>query len=247
MTSPSLPDNWRALLAGYVLDDLDASEMALVEQWLDQYPEAAAELEALQTTWDRLPDSLPLQGPPPLVRDRVLAAVTPALPTATPSIQRRLPWQSLALGLGWAATAVTAAIALLLWQENQQLRLALRQNEGLVASFTQPTSRLYTLTGTEVAPQARGQLAINPTDQTAQVITANLPSLTTDEIYRLWAVAEGEPVFCGQFNPQADGVSSQWVLPDAACGADDVAMLITAERATDPFVPAGDLVLQSQS
>ncbi len=261
MPSTSLPDNWRLLLAGYVLDDLTPKETAQVEQWLADYPETAAELETLQSTWDRLPDSLPPQPLPSDLRDRVMgvvqaapasvqiptpvsspAAVSPAL---TPEgARRRFPWGKVGLGLGWAAT-VLALIAVM--QENQRLRLALRQNEAIVASFSQPGNPLFTLAGTEVEPQASGRLLVNPSRQTALMITIDLPPLEADQVYRLWAVAGGDPIFCGQFNPNTGQATSEWALPDRACSAGNVQMLVTAERTADPPVPAGSLVLQSQS
>jgi hypothetical protein len=41
--------------------------------------------------------------------------------------------------------------------------------------------------------------------------------------------------------------TNQWPLADAACAAIPVQMLITTENAADPPIPAGDLVMQSQS
>ncbi|MGB3310273.1 MAG: anti-sigma factor [Nodosilinea sp.] len=265
MNSTSLPENWRSLLAGYVLNDLTDDEAALVEQWLGQYPEVSSELESLQTTWESLPTLLPPVAPPAGMRDRIMATVqnapvqnasaqnsVPALipkfaqdPIPEPTTgRRRLPLGRLALALGWAATGLALVFAL---NENQRLRLALRQNEAVVASFSQPANQLYTLAGTDAEPQASGRLVVSPDDQTALIVTTDLPPLSTDQVYRLWALADSDPVFCGEFNPEAGQETNQWVLPNAACGAESVQMLITAEQVTDPPVPAGALVLQSQS
>jgi hypothetical protein len=250
--TPTLPENWQQLLAGYVLDDLDEAETTLVEQWLTDYPEVAAELESLQTTWDTLPMVLPEVQPPPGLRDRILATVTAsaAAPAAAQALTPHplpptpFPWAKLLLGLGWLATAIALAFS---WQENQRLRLALRQQEAVVASFSQPANPLYTLAGTPAAPQATARLVVNPADQTALIVTTDLPPLPADQVYRLWALADSDPVFCGQFNPAAPQDTNQWNLPSAACIEAPVQMLITADRLADPPVPAGDLVLQSQS
>ncbi|MBE9158996.1 anti-sigma factor [Nodosilinea sp. LEGE 06152] len=259
MNSTPLPENWRSLLAGYVLNDLTDHEATLVEQWLDQYPEVASELEALQSTWESLPTLLPPVAPSPGVRDRVMAAVqntavqnaaaqTPDLalePIPAPAIvRRRLPLGKLVLALGWAATGLALVLAL---QENQRLRLALTQQEAVVASFSQPGNPLYTLSGTDAEPQASGRLVVNPDAQTALIVTTDLPPLSPDQVYRLWALADSDPVFCGQFNPKAGQNTNQWILPNAACSDGSVQMLVTAERAADPPIPAGDLVLQSRS
>ena len=255
MNSTTLPENWQLLLAGYVLNDLTPEETALVEQWLDQYPEVANELEALATTWESLPAALPPVPPPPELRDRILSAAQAQAPESAPALAsepspepvirpRRWPWGGLVLALGWVATAIALVAAL---QENQRLRLALLQNEAVVASFSQPANPLYTLGGTEVEPEANARLVVSPTDQTALIVTTDLPPLAADQVYRLWALADSDPVFCGQFNPDAAQDTSQWDLPDAACAASPVQMLITAENRVDPPVPAGDLVMQSQS
>lgn len=253
MNSTTLPENWQLLLAGYVLNDLTPEETALVEQWLGQYPEVANELEALSTTWESLPAALTPVTPPPELRDRILAAaqapeLTPELtpePAPEPVIRRqRWPWGRLVLALGWVATAIALAASL---QENQRLRLALLQNEAVVASFSQPANQLYTLGGTEVEPQANARLVVSSTDQTALIVTTDLPPLAADQVYRLWALADSDPVFCGQFNPDAAQDTNQWALPDAACGESPVQMLITAENASAPPIPAGNLVMQSQS
>jgi len=251
MNSTTLPENWRLLLAGYVLNDLTTEETTLVEQWLGQYPEVASELEALTTTWESLPTALTPVTPPPGLRDCIMAAAQAPAPELAPELtpepvirRRRWPWGRLGLALGWVATAIALAAAL---QENQRLRLALLQNEAVVASFSQPANQLYTLGGTEVEPQANARLVVSPTAQTALIVTTDLPPLAADQVYRLWALADSDPVFCGQFNPDAAQDTNQWALPTAACAASPVQMLITAELASDPPIPAGALVMQSQS
>jgi len=261
MTSTPLPDNWRILLAGYVLDDLTAEEAAQVQGWLADYPEVAAELATLEASWHTLPEGLPPQSPPPQLRDRVLNAVqassandslasTPASPTPVSPTQAGLPrrparpWGLAWFGVGWVATAA-ALVAVVV--ENQRLRQELLHSKAVVASFSQPDNRLYTLAGTEAQPQASGRLVVDPDDKTALMITENLPPLRTDQVYRLWAIAGQEPLFCGQFNPNAEQSTDRWQLPDVACADAGVQMLITEESADAPPIPAGTLVLQSQS
>ncbi|PSR17732.1 hypothetical protein C8255_11155 [filamentous cyanobacterium CCP3] len=255
MNPTPLPENWRSLLAGYVLNDLTDDEAALVEQWMGQYPEVASELANLQSTWESLPTLLPPVAPPPGVRDRIMATVQNPAPALAPEPvseqapapnlgRRRLPLGKLGLALGWAATGLALVLVV---QENQRLRLALRQTEAVVASFSQPTNQLYTLSGTEAEPQASGRLVIDHDAQTALMVTTDLRPLSADQVYRLWALADSDPVFCGQFNPSAGQDTNQWVLPNAACGAEAVQMLVTTERAADPPIPAGELVLQSRS
>lgn len=255
MTTPDLPENWQELVAAYALGDLEPQEESLVNQWLETYPAVHDELVILTQTLAELPFSLPLETPPAALRDRLMATVNAApvstadaetaVPTFTP-VARPPLWRRLSfwLGTGWALTAIAlAAIA----QENYRLRQAQRETEAIVASFTQPTNRLYTLQGTENQPQASGRLVIDPNQGEALITTRDLPPLPADQAYRLWALADSTPVFCGQFNPSPDAPAQQWSLPDSACDSDSVQMLITAESASAPPTPAGPLVLQSQS
>ncbi|MBD2255974.1 anti-sigma factor [Pseudanabaena sp. FACHB-2040] len=244
--TPSLrPDNWQELLAGYVLGDLDPEELAQVQQLLADHPELGDEVRSLQATFDTLPYALEPQAPPPPLRSRIMAAAqsVPAAPPVIRSPNRRwrlVPW----LGVGWAVTALAlAALAV----DNYRLRQAQEQLETVVASFSQPATRFYALAGTEAQPQASGRLVIDPALEAAAIVT-DLPVLPEGQAYRLWALADSEPVYCGQFNSQpSHEMFIRWSLPDPACSLATAQLLITAESATAPLVPAGPLVLQSGS
>ncbi|ASC71659.1 hypothetical protein XM38_026130 [Halomicronema hongdechloris C2206] len=243
MTSSALPDNWQDLLAGYVLGDLDAEETARVQHWLNQYPEVTAELTALQETWHSLPQGLPAQAPPATLRQRIMAEIQP---TATaPRQERRRPWAVVGFS-GWALTAVALVSVVV---ENYQLRQDNQQQQAILASISQPENQLYLLAGTDNAPDATGRLIIDPSQQSALIATQNLPSLPTDQAYRLWTLAgdTDNPIYCGQFNPSGEAAWSQWSLPDPACQTTPGQFLITQESTQAPPNPQGPLVLQGQS
>lgn len=242
MTQSTLPDNWQELLAGYVLGDLDAAEVAQVQQWLATDPDVAAELAALQAAWGSLPDSLVPLPPPPRLRSQVLAAVPPAPAVAPPTTRRRTPalW---GLGLGWAVTAIALGAVVV---ENQQLRQEKLESEAIVASFTAPQNRLVPLAGTDTAPTAQARLVIDAGEDAALMATAALAPLPADEVYRLWAVLGETPTYCGEFNPAQTVAVHQWTLPDAACETTTALMLVTREQIDAPPTPQGDLVLQPQ-
>lgn len=245
MTSSALPDNWQELLAGYALGDLDPDETAEIERLLADRPDLVEEVRSLQAALDTLPLGLPTQTPSSGLRDRILTAAqpTPATPVRSSGSRRNL--LSAWLGLGWAVTAVAlGALAM----DNYRLRQEQQQLEAVVASFSQPATRFYALVGTEAQPQAVGRLVIDPNRQSASIMTNQLTPLPSGQAYRLWAMADGTPVFCGQFAPTAESdLPFRWQLPEAACDSTTAQMLVTAESATAPPVPAGPLVLQSQS
>lgn len=249
-TSVPLPEHWQDLVAGYVLGDLDAAEIALVNQWRTQYPQVEVELAALQGTWNALPQALPPQTPPAPLRGRILAVAQPqgqSPPAAVLETPRQEPrsrpqWPLYGAGLGWAATALALAVVVV---ENQQLRQQTGELETVVAQFSRPSNPVYTLAGTDVYPQATGRLVIDAQAQYAVIATEALPPLPPGEAYRLWALADSDPVYCGQFNPTGGDLVQQWQLLNQDCQSTSVQMLITHESATAPPTPQGPLVLQA--
>jgi len=157
----------------------------------------------------------------------------------TPIRRRNVVWLQAA-----GAIAAIAAIALLL--DNYRLRQNLETDAAIVATFQQPNSVVYTLKGTEKAAQASGSLVVNASDKTAVFLVQNLPALPDGQAYRLWAIAKGatKPTYCGQFNNNRTG-TVRWSLPENICSANVPQMLITAELATAPPVPQGELVMKS--
>ena len=244
MTQPALPDNWKELLAGYVLETLDTDEVSLVQQWLSSYPEVTTELERLQDTWDTIPYSLPRQAPPARLRQKVLASKSRPVITAPTRRSPRRAWLLSGLSTGWALTAIALVVLVV---ENDQLREEKQRANVVVASFSQPSNYVYTLSGTPDSPQSSGRLVIDPEQQSALIVTQNLPTLPSEHVYRLWALADADPVYCGEFNPDSADTISQWQLPGATCQLDTVQMLITSELASAPLSPQGQLVLQGQS
>ncbi|MDJ0615716.1 MAG: anti-sigma factor [Calothrix sp. MO_192.B10] len=69
-----LPQDWEALLAGYVLGDLIPEDVVRVKQYLELYPELADEVNSLQATLALFPLSLPKSSPPEKLRSQILAA-----------------------------------------------------------------------------------------------------------------------------------------------------------------------------
>ena len=171
--------------------------------------------------------SLPLHGLPQTAPARVVP------------FRRRGVWLQAA-----GAVAALAAIALLV--DNYRLRQSVQADQAIVATLQQPDSVVYTLRGTDKAASAAGSLVVNSSHKTAVALVQNLPELPAGQVYRLWAIAKGatKPTYCGQFNNNRTG-TVRWTLPEAVCSASAPQMLITAELATAPPVPAGPLVMKS--
>ncbi len=147
-----------------------------------------------------------------------------------------------------AAGAVAVLVAIALLADNYRLRQNAQADRAIVATLQQPGSVVYTLKGTDKAATASGSLVVNASNQAAVALVQNLPALPSGKAYRLWAVPKGatKPTYCGQFNNTRTG-TVRWSLPEAVCSTSVAQMLITAESASDPPIPAGPLVMKSAS
>jgi len=135
--------------------------------------------------------------------------------------------------------------------EIEQLRNQLQDVNTVMASLQEPRTILYSLIGTGPAEGATGSLVANPDHQHMVLVSENLPKLSNEQIYRLWAIADAadataSPEYCGQFRPGEDG-TAQWDAPTNTCSNIPDSLLITLDRPNDPIDSAGPLIMQSQT
>lgn len=241
MTSSSHPSNWQELLAGYALGDLSPEESESLKQLLDTDPGLRQEMVQLQEVLALLPYGLTQPEPPPDLREAVLQQAR-LEPKRTPrrSLQPRF-W----LGLGGAIAALAVgALAI----DNYRLRQENAAAQALISTLKQPNLQLFSLQGTGNADRASGSLVVNRGQQVVIVLVQNLPQLPVDQVYRLWAIEPGrpQPLFFGEFNSNpGNQTNATWQIPTTEQNALPQKMLITVEKATDPPIPAGQLVMSS--
>lgn len=190
-----LPDEKIMLLSGYVLDDLTSEERGQVEQLVLDNPEILQELQALQASFELLPQGVTQISPPAHLRQQIVAPDPVAI--RQPASFR---WQLLAGAVAIATIALTV--------DNLRLRNQLAQqtaSERVASILQQPNSRLISLTGNESA--AAGTLLFTPGNwQEVIVSLGDLPPLPPEEIYRMWLTLEnGTVIYCGEFNTESDG------------------------------------------
>jgi anti-sigma-K factor RskA len=239
-------------MAGYVLGNLSAKEAEELQQILENHPEMQAELDRLQSVSVMVPTSLFDAEPSSALKGKILTAAesrssTADPPAATSSMPRSRSQRLYPVLLSMGG-AVAAVLVMALALDNYRLRQEVQANQEIIAALQQPETRLYTLTGTENAANASGSLVINPTQQEVFAIVQNLPELPSEQVYRLWAIVADSPapVYCGQFNTLPTGsVTTRWSVTDEVCSAEVSQLLITAESATAPPIPAGELVMES--
>ncbi len=250
----------------YVLQLLSDAERAWVEGQIEQNPELAVELAELQTTVAAIAHAAPIAPLSPHLKHRLhqelgLAVGSPATAGRTAPRgwgQRRIMSRQTR---AWGGGAIAAGLGIALLADNWHWRQAtqttqqelatlqqkIQATQQQMAALEQLNTAIYPLKGTENAPLARGRLIVNPDQQTAVIVTQQLPELPSDQAYRLWAMpAEAtQPLYCGQFQPHTDTALTRWTLPTSACGHNVAQMLISVESTSAPLQPAGPLMMKS--
>ncbi len=264
MTYSPLPENWQELMAGYALGDLSSEEAELLQRLLTENPDLTSEVDQFQEVLALMPYALPEPEPPSRLRNTILSqAQADKNPVGIFQEERSLSdsqkprekvfrqvasWQNL-------GGAIAALLLITLAVDNYRLHQQMQQNQitigklqqaaepktALATALQQPNAQLYALEGTQ---KTSGSLVVVPAKNQVTIVN-DLPQLPKGQVYRLWAIAANatKPTYCGEFNA---GAIATWSAPVAACGKNVTQMLITAELATDPQIPKGELVMKSR-
>lgn len=257
--SRSTPSNKRSsLVAGFVLNSLDAVEAEALMQMIEEDPEILNEIEQLQQTLETAYD-IEEVVPLPMLRDRLLNQFASSAPAPhrierSPSEAPAISASSRLVTLLKAAVA-TLAIALTLsnyfwWRSLQQATNSPQPEAIDTASKTQT----YRLDPTEAGEGGTVQVALNPDDLTATLEASNLPPIASDQVYVLWTVLVPDApyttdpksaILTTTFDVDNEGDSQkQLVLPTAFKQPKSVAALgVTIESASAPQAHEGVPVL----
>jgi anti-sigma-K factor RskA len=161
-----------------------------------------------------------------------------------------------ALSLGAAALAIVGVIVLSaqvsrLRNEISALSLALaaqsNQLEQINAQLPQATpSSVITvsLKGTDIQPQAQGQLIADPNSQSAVLVIVGLTPLEAGKTYQVWLIEGDAPVSAGLLKVDANGQGVLVVSSETPIGSFD-ALGISVEPEEGSLQPTGDIVVLS--
>jgi anti-sigma-K factor RskA len=175
-------DRFEKLLGPYLLGELSVEEERELERHLEECSGCGGELARARQTHDLLQE-LAAGGPPPELKDRVLAQARGEIPARS-----RGGWRL------WVPAAALLVIAVLgaglLWTITKD------SPEGIPLAATVPTSE----GGGEVSGEVEeGNLQI-------ELVVWGLPELRKDEYYELWYAKEDEGrISCGTFRAQQGG------------------------------------------
>ena len=237
----------KELLASYVLGDLMTEEVASVNQLLDAHPELKAEVSRLQKTLALFPLALPEAQLPPTLGDRILQTASGAAVSSTASSSNRVARRLTAwLGVvGSVAASVVVGLGFYSYRLHQQVvatQAELSRYQEAIALLRQPQNRLLSLKGTETTPAASGSLVVVPQSEAMVLTLQNLTPLPKGKIYRLWGVADGQKIYCGEFNTDPQG-RVLVELPLDPEMSDSSSVVITVEPSEKLSYPTGETVM----
>lgn len=218
MSQSASTDQISFLLAGYVLGTLDDAEAEIFAQIVIEDPALIEKIDQMQQALEEAYD-MPEMAPPPQLKEKVLAAVSPLEPAAlqpaalqpaqsklaeTASVtsqpvkpilafqQRSFRQFKAAVIALLAALGLSAFFNYMMWRSlNRQIAIAPAPSSQAPAS--DPLT--YTLTRTDLAGSGTAEVLVNPNTLTAELETSQLPAIATGEVYVLWTVLAPEAPF----------------------------------------------------
>jgi anti-sigma-K factor RskA len=175
-------DRFEELLGPFLLGDLSVEEERELERHLEGCSGCRGELARARQTHGLLRE-LAAGGPPPALKDRVLARARGEIPARS-----RVGWRL------WVPAAALLTIAVL--------------GAGLLWAFTQESSEGIPLTATVAASHGGGEVSgeVDRGNLQIELVVWDLPELRKDEYYELWyAKEDGGRISCGTFRAQPGG------------------------------------------
>jgi anti-sigma-K factor RskA len=98
------------------------------------------------------------------------------------------------------------------------------------------------IAGTDVQPEARGQLLGDPQSGSGVLIVSGLRPLEPGRVYQFWLIRGDSPVSAGVFHIDEQGAAIVNVSAGAAIGSYD-AMGVSIEPEGGSAQPTGDIVM----
>lgn len=125
---------------------------------------------------------------------------------------------------------------------NNNLGQELSTQRAVMAEVTSPDVQAMKISGTEIIPQAHGQLIANPGDEKAVLIVSGLQPLEPGLIYQFWLVQDGQLRRAGEFTVDESGLGLLQVTTETPIGAYD-AMGISIEPADSADRPPNEMIM----
>lgn len=214
MSAPLSYEEVYELLPAYALGALDEHERAIVQAYLDRYPELRAEVARFGGVLHGLAATVPQRTPPESLKANLIAQAQRApQPRARRSVWDRLLDAFLGPRFAWGVVSGVLLLLLGLFAvqtarlgaQVAQLERTLGEQQRLVRLLTTGSER-FTLNGTDAAPQAVAIVRYNPGEKWAALEANRLPPLSESQTYQLWLTnAAGERWSGAVFRPDDSG------------------------------------------
>ena len=254
------------LLPFYALDTLTDEERELVEQYLEEHPDARQQVEEMGKAASALPYGVSPVEPSQRAKESLLARVNADAATRVPSIvqaprepaRRVNPFENLFRTLSLTAAAVAIIWAIFLNIQvarlqnqvsslNERLEAQSESIDQIIANLPQTSQEnviTVSLKGTEAEPQAQGQLIADPDSQAAVLVISGLPRLEPGKTYQVWLIDGGAPVSAGLLSVDENGQGVFIVNSDESIGSFN-SLGISIEPEGGSTEPTGDIVVLS--
>ena len=256
--------NIEELLPFYALGALSNEERNLVEAYLKDHPETRQQIEAMESAAAALPYAVLPVEPSPRSKEALMKRIA-ADQGAASSTTRSQSSRPRATGFEnlFRAFSLGAAVVAILWvivlnAQVSRLRneisalsqaLAAQSNEleqiNAKLPLVTPSSVItVSLKGTDIQPQAQGQLIADPNSQSAVLVIVGLTPLEAGKTYQVWLIQGDAPVSAGLLKVDENGQGVLVVSSETPIGSFD-ALGISVEPEEGSPLPTGDIVVLS--
>jgi len=198
-----------ALSGAYALDALEpGAERDRFTRHLDRCPSCASEVRGFREVATAMAFAATTE-PPPVLRDRVLAAAArtrqlpPEIRTHARPTRTRVPWVPWLSGVVATASIVVAVLfGFAQAHTRDELNQVRAENQAISLLLSAPEAKLLTHTvtnggvATVVLAADRHELA---------VVTTGLPALPPGKVYQLWLIGKPAITSVGLLPPAKDG------------------------------------------
>lgn len=208
------------ILELYATGIASAEEVKLVQQYVQQYPEVAAELAQIEVGMESYARTFAVQ-PDPSVKDKILArinneenitakVVSPANNSSqsTAKIIGIKPYWKFATAASVALLLGSVALNIVMYNQRKDTAKNLQQTEQELASLKEENkliegdmqvvqskySKPVSLHGLEAAPDAAAKIFWMENTGEVYIDPSNLPETPKGMQYQLWAIVDGKPV-----------------------------------------------------
>jgi anti-sigma-K factor RskA len=252
------------LLPFYALDALTQEERELVEEYLVEHPAARQQVEEMSRTVSTLPQGVVPVEPPRHVKTALMRRVTadaearPSAHAARQPSRRVTGFENFFRMLSLATAVVAIAWVIVLNIQVARLRNEISALNDRLTAQSESLERIITnlpqtnpsnvitvsLKGTEVQPQAQGQLIADPNSQSAVLVIVGLPPLEAGQTYQVWLIDGGAPVSAGLLTVDQNGQGVFVVTSEEEIGSFN-SLGISVEPSGGSLQPTGDIVVLS--